>query len=212
MDPRVIDKKLQILQELATQSVVPITAWQARTAEHVAPGEYRYEGGWSRIAVPARFPAGKTVFLKAQAAVPASVTVADSYLSFGFQDMEGMLSIDGKPYAGLDANHLRVPSPARGRHVLEAEFMSVPGVYCQPGLAGHFGVFASASLVAVNRQIETFCREVRFAFETARVSDDPRRKPLLEAARSAGLMVQAITCSSLAMAVADVNFMAGFVP
>jgi len=145
MDPRVASRKLEILQGLATKSAVPIDRWQARTAEHLGPGEYRYDGPWRGIDLPARFPAGRTVFLRAEATVPPSAAPADSYFRFDFQDMEGLLSVADEPYAGLDGQHSRVPVPRRGRCALEAEFLSVPAAYHRPDFAGRCGVFACAA-------------------------------------------------------------------
>ena len=194
MDSRIVGKKLQILQSLATECTVPVTGWQARTADHRGPGDYHFDGVWKPLTqLRARFPAGKTVFLRAQLSVPPSIPLADSYFQFDFQDLEGLLSLDGEPYAGLDSNHMRVPVPGRGRHTLEAEFMSMPAVFHVPELAGKPSLFGGASVGVVNRDIEALCREVRFASDTARISADPRRKPLLEAAVEAALLAVDLT-------------------
>ncbi len=193
MDPRIIGKKVQILQGLATETAIPIAGWEARTAEHLGPNEYRYDGDWAAVELPARFPAGKTVFLRAQALVPASTRLADSYFRFDFQDLEGLLSLDGTPYAGIDWPHGRASVPAKGRHALELEFMSVPSVFHQPEQASKSGVFGGASLVTISRDIEAFTCEVRFAFEASKAVADPRRKPLLEAAVEAALLAVDLT-------------------
>ena len=193
MDYRVVDKKLQILRELETEFSQPIKGWQLRTAENPATGEYKFDSSWQRSETPARFPAGKTVFLKTRITVPESVELADTYLSFGFEDLEGLISIDGEPYAGLDALHDRVPVPRTGALKVEIEFMSMPALWRAPELAARCSVFWGGDIRVINRKIEQLYYDVRFAWETAKVSTDPRRKPLLEAAIEAALLAVDLT-------------------
>jgi alpha-mannosidase len=193
MDDRIIAKKLQLLQGLAVTANLPLTGWEARTADHVADDKYAQTGAWRPAILPASFKAGKTVFLRTNIAVPASVPLADAYLSFEFQELEGLLSINGQPYAGIDWGHARVALPARGRLRLEIEFMAVPSIFHAPELASRPGVFAGASIRVVSRPIEAFCWDVRFAWETAKVIADPVRKPLLEQAIEAALLAVDLT-------------------
>ena len=193
MDPRIINKKLQILQGFAVKEQFPITGWQARIADHLAPGQNRYDGGWAKVKLPARFPAGKTVFLKAQMTIPAGLPLANAYFRFDFQDMEGLLVLDGVPYAGLDGNHRRTPVPHKGKHELQAEFMSVPAIFFAPDQATKSGVFNGAAVCVIDREIEAFCCEVRFAADTAKFITDPRRKPLLEMAVEDALLAVDLT-------------------
>lgn len=193
MDDRIIDKKLQLLQGLATAFSRPIEGWESRTADHAAIGVYAHEDTWRKAVLPALFRAGKTVFLQTCVLVSKSAPLADAYLAFGFQDMEGLLSINGQPYGGLDGNHMRVALPARGRLRLQIEFMAVPSVLRAPEHASKSGVFSGASVCVVSRPIEAFCWDVRFAWETARVITDPRRKPLLEQAIEAALLAVDLT-------------------
>ena len=132
MDYRVIGKKLELLRQLATLNVLPIADWQSRTAEYPAAGDYQFDGDWAPCALPACFSAGKTVFLQSHVTVPSSFPPGDSYLNFAFEEMEGLLSIDGEPFAGLDGNHHRVLLPRQGELALALEFISVPGSYQHP--------------------------------------------------------------------------------
>ena len=193
MDHRIVTKKLQMLQGMAAEFVAPVPAWQYRTADHLAPYEYVFAHDWRRAKLPLQIPAGRTVIVKGQASVPRTAAIADTYLSFSFQDMEGILRVDGKAYAGLDANHMRVPVPKHGRIALEAEFISVPAVLHLPELASRSGCFSGASICTADRVIEAFCYDVRFAWETARLITDPRRKPLLEEAIEAALLAVDLT-------------------
>jgi alpha-mannosidase len=193
MDPRIISRKLQLLQELAVEFSSPVEGWQVRKAQYQKMDEYRYDGPWEKTPLPARIPAGRTAFFKTQVAIPAHVALPNAYLCFRFQDMEGLLSIDGKPYAGIDWAHLRVPIPKKGRLNLGIEFMSVQSFYRAPELAGQFGVFSEASVQTVNRLIEGFCYDIRFAWETTKVITDSRRKPLLDSAIEEALLAVDLT-------------------
>jgi alpha-mannosidase len=197
MDSRIIEKKLELLQALAAERVLPITGWQARTADFLAPGDYRYDGDWADVALPGRFPAGKTVCLRATVTVPGDTPLADCYLVVACQAMEGLLSVDGVPYAGLDDNHRRVLVPRAGELALACEFIARPEVYFLPGVAGEAGTFLGASLTSVNRAVEALCHEVRFAWETAGVLTDVRRKAALAAAVEAALLAVELTLPRL---------------
>ena len=157
MDHRIIWKKLELLRELATLSVLPIEGWQACTADYPTAGSYVFDGDCTATELPAYFPAGKTVFLKARVTVPDCFLLADSYLCFSFADMEGLLSIDGEPFAGLDGNHLRVPVPRYGELALEIECMSVPWSYQHPPTPGQHSTWFGGTLKQVSREIETLC-------------------------------------------------------
>ena len=87
---------------------------------------------WSKHA---GFEALKTVFLRASVEVPTPTAPnGRMYAQFDCEELEGMLSVDGCPYAGIDRNHKRVPAPAPGGHALEIEAISVLRAYCQPEL------------------------------------------------------------------------------
>ena len=193
MDQRIIDKKLLILQGLAVRPERELKGWEARTADHRAPGEYKYDGGWTNLALPARFPAGKTVFLQTRIEVPKTLPLAEACLQFDFDEMEGLLSVNGAAYAGIDTWHKRVRVPGHGRQDLSVEFMSVPQVFYDPGRAAATSRFGGGSLCAVNSEIEAFCCEVRFASQTANISSDPRRKALLAAAVESALLAVDLT-------------------
>lgn len=193
MDDRIVNRKLQILRGLACESSHPIEGWRFRTADFAAPQEYRFDGPWAGASLPAKFRAGKTVFLKARANVPASASPADTYLTFGMADMEGMLSIDGQPYAGMDFAHTRIPIPRTGRMEIAAEFISVPTSYHMPEHASKMGEFHGISIATVDRGIEALYYDVRFAWETAHTLADTRRKALLDDAVEAALLAVDLT-------------------
>ncbi len=134
MHQNIVHSKLNTLRSLAVERSWPVGGWRARTAVHLGPGQYEFDGPWKKVSLPFSAPAGKTIFLEAVATAPAGLDLKNAFLDFAFDDLESLLSIDGKPYAGVDWGHRRVQVPRRGRMKLEIESMSVPVVYWDPGL------------------------------------------------------------------------------
>ncbi|HEY3396883.1 MAG TPA: alpha-mannosidase [Armatimonadota bacterium] len=197
MDRRIINKKLQILEGLAVTATVPVGDWEVRTADYLAPGDYRYDGDWAPVSLPASFAAGKTVLLRGEVTVPAEFELADTYLSFDFAEFEGLLSFDDAPYAGMDWQHHRVLVPRGGALELNLEFMSQPAIYCHPETLSKPGQFSGGQLVLVDREIEAFYYAARFAAETAEVVSEPRRRGLLDAAVEAAMLAVDLTLPRL---------------
>jgi alpha-mannosidase len=193
MDHRIVQKKLSLLESLAVDDSVAMEGWQARIADNPAPGEYVFDGDWIDVELPASFKSLNTVFLRAIANVPASFALANTYLSFQQQSMEGLLRIDGAAYAGVDDNHKRSLAPRAGRLAIELEYHSVPHALFHPEQSPTKGIFSGASVIAVNREVEALCHDVRFAFDTIRIITDPRRKQLLENAVEASLLAVNLT-------------------
>jgi alpha-mannosidase len=193
MDDRVVSKRLQILSSLTVESSRPIGPWQVRSGDHLGPGRYAYDGEWAEAALPLYCKAGKNFFLRSQIAVPSDLPLKDTYLALNFGQMEGMLSVNGRPWCGLDPAHGRVLAPGAGRWELELEFLSVPGLYSKPWFTTLRGQFEGAQLVVINRQVEGLYYDVRVAAEVAAAINDERRKALLSAAVEQALLAVDLT-------------------
>ena len=111
MDERIINRKLAALQSLSLRTIAALDSWQIRLADHKAPGQYEFVGAWRKESIPMAFPAGRTAFMRSYVEVPADAAIADTYLAFGIENLEGQLSIDGVPYCGLDGHHARICVP-----------------------------------------------------------------------------------------------------
>jgi len=193
MDNRIVDKKIDILKSLISNSSLDIVGWKARTADNPAPEEYVFDGDWVDVELPAYFPAGKTVFLKSRAVVLDEAPIVDTYISFQIDHLEGLLRIDGVPYCGIDMNHLRVQVPRTGALELELEFNSNPEALYHPALAVIPGQFKAAVVCEANRNVEGLIFDLQFAIETSRTISDPRRKKLLAEAVEAALLAVDLT-------------------
>ncbi|HCN10437.1 MAG TPA: hypothetical protein DIT01_21110 [Lentisphaeria bacterium] len=180
MDPRIVTRKLETLRAFAVEEVKTLPAWSRRTALHLEPGRYAFDGKWERTAIPDRIAAGRTVFYRTTLRVPAALPRDDAFLFFDLDDLEGQLFVNDEAYAGVDANHLRVPLPAGKSLRLVLEFLSVPKLFCKPEIAAKTGCFLGARVGVVDRAFEALCDELQFAFEAISVCSDERRKALLE--------------------------------
>ncbi|MCD6289975.1 MAG: alpha-mannosidase [Anaerolineae bacterium] len=193
MDPRIIRMKLDILHRRAIVRAWPISPYEARTADHLAPGEYRYDGDWAPVDGEGRWPAGKTVFLRADVQPPDEVPADQLHLAFNGEGLEGMISIDGRPYAGIDANHTHVHIPHARPFHLEGEFIAVPRVMCLPELASEQGRLRWIRLEQVDEAIEAAWYDLRFAWEASQVVKDKRRQQRIARALEDALLAIDLT-------------------
>jgi len=182
MDERIIVKKLEIVRALAVEQSVGIASWEARTAEHLGPDDYKYLDDWHAVPQLSRWPAGVTVFLRTEVTVPEGWDPRRTMLNFGFEALEGLLRVDGAPWSGIDSNHARCPVPRDGTLALTLEFDSVPRARCEPHLQGSTGTFTGGSLQLIDPQVEAAYYDLRFVFEACSAIEDGRRRELLEAA------------------------------
>jgi len=195
MDYRIVKAKIEALCSRVADKTWPIGPWQARTANFPAIDRYEYDGAWSKVELPARFRAGKTVFLRAGVNVPAAMPLKDLRVEFNFRDMEGLLRVDGTPRAGIDKFHTWTTLPRTGRHELLLEFASVPSFYQDPSLLREFSQFDHARLVWVNRTVEGAYYDLRFLWEAETSEPNDRRRRLLHGILEEALLMIDLTVS-----------------
>lgn len=193
MDSRIVTRKLAILRSAAVEELSTLSGWSSRTAMHQGPGAYAYDGPWKKTALPDRIPAGRTVFYRASVQVPVSARPGQAFFVFEIEDLEGQLTIGKDAYAGIDANHRRVPVPRRETLDLLLEFLSVPQLFCHPERACDEGRLAGVQLCRIRSEIEEFCADVQYAFEAIDVCPDTRRRELLGEAIEAALLAVDVT-------------------
>jgi alpha-mannosidase len=193
MDDRIIRMKLDTIRRSAITGRWPIGPWQARTADFIAVGEYRFDGDWVEIIGEAFWPAGKTAFIRMAAETPPGAPVESLFIQFDVEGLEGLLSVDGRPYAGIDANHLRVAVPHAGRLELTAEFVSLLASLHRAELRRERGRLREAAFVQVDQAIEAAYFDLWFTWEASQFTKDARRKQLLHAALEAALLVVDLT-------------------
>ncbi len=215
VDERIIRAKIDAVGTRAIVGRWPIGGWHARTADNPAPGEYRFDGEWAAVPDESLWQPGATLFLRAETVLPAvsspgrgstsspgrgstpspgrGSTPPDAtlHVAFDILHLEGLLSIDGDPWAGIDAQHPRAAMPtgvssgrsaARPSRLLSLEFSCVPAAVHEPALLRERARFRDARFEAVDRQTEALWYDLRFASEAARAVKDERRRRLLEGA------------------------------
>ncbi len=187
MDSRIVQSKLELLHGVVATPIAAIEAWEARTADHVGPGEYQELGDWAALPLPADWPGLTTVFLRARfepRPVPAGATLC---LEIDHHDLEALLSVEGRPYAGIDDHHRRVPAPSTPA-ILEIEAVAAPSVRWEPRDAGNRGSFRGARLVALDEAAERAWLELDYARQTLDVLPPGRRRSRLERALEDALL------------------------
>ncbi len=193
MDDRIIRMKLETIRRSAVVARWPIGPWQARTADFRAVGDYLFDGDWVEVGGETSRPAGKTAFIRATADVPSGVLLEDLYIRFDAEGLEGLLSVDGRPYAGIDANHLRAVVPGAGRLQLEAEFVCLLASLHRPELRRERARLREVTLTQVDRAIEAAYFDLWFTYEASQFARDARRKQLLHASLEAALLAVDLT-------------------
>ena len=124
------------------------------------------------LASAAPVAAGLTVFLKSSVDVPEDWDLSRTFLTFGFDLLEGLLFIDDVPWSGLDRGRSRCPAPRSGPMELMVEFDSVPRVRVEPHLAQTTGGFDGGAVVGIDRDVEAAFYDFRFAFETFKAMEN----------------------------------------
>ena len=196
MDPRIIKKKLEIIADRQVAETWPVRDLQVRQADYSAPGRYTYDGDWAALKDGYTWwPAGKTVFLRGTIDLPQDDPESSCSLSVDCEGLEGLLRIDGKPYAGVDVNHLRIPLPPGGSFGIEMELVSLLRVFCDPSLKGEYACLKRVRGERVRPEVTAAWYDLRFAWQVWEVLPDSRRKQKLHEALEAALLEVDLTLS-----------------
>jgi len=193
MDRRIIEAKLERIRQRAIRMRWPIEMWQARTADHLMPGVYQYDEEWTAVGRDTFWPAGKTLFIRREVVVPEDAPLGELRLVFEIEDLEGLLRIDGRAYAGIDVNHTQVALPANGSLNVEAEFICVPRSLSHPELRTERARLRGAQIAWIVPEIEAMWYDLRFYWEASEHCSDDRRRSLLHAALEDALLAIDLT-------------------
>ena len=190
MDPRIVQKKLEILEQKEIVESRQIGGWEARTADYRAPGDYMFDGDWVKADGQSLWPAGKTVFLRFELNIPDDTPDDCLFLRVDAEGIEGLLSMGGVPYAGIDSEHPNVMIAARGMQEAEIEFVSLLRSLCEPGLKEEFSRVKQIRLVEIDPRVKEARYDFAFVRDTAgALPDSGRRSLILKALEDAMLAV-----------------------
>jgi alpha-mannosidase len=193
MDDRIVRARIEALRARAVVRSVPLGGFQARTALHTAVDAYTEDTAWADVTFPAAWQAGRTLFLRAQVTLPAPGAGERAYLAFDGRLLEGLLSVDGVPHAGVDGPHPRVPSPPAGPHLLEAEMTCVPEAFHTAAARRERASLAGAAWISVDAETEGLAWDAQYAGEASKAVRDARRAALLDSAVESALMAVDLT-------------------
>jgi alpha-mannosidase len=168
MDRTIVETYLKKIYESMFESVSVIGGWKYRLADYVSQGEYEMKSEWREVTGKEVFPSGITVLMETSWKVPEVIhknIAAIDYLFLKVNDFEGLVSINGKPYQGIDMNRDRL---------LLAEWMKGKILKISLELYDRIksaDIFEKPMLIAsytaaVNQKIESFYYDLKVAWET----------------------------------------------
>jgi alpha-mannosidase len=102
-----LETMLKKLSAVMIDEEYPINGWRMRNARYIRPQSYEYLGDWKSIDLGDKWVVDPemTVFFSAQLKLPPELRDKNLYLNLKVGG-EGLLSINGKPYHGLDKNRI----------------------------------------------------------------------------------------------------------
>ena len=186
MKRETIDTKLALFQEALSYSLCELGPWEVRPAEHVGPGKYDFCNDWQPMNSSVSWKALTTVFWRTRYEPQTAPAEHEARIRFDIHNFEGMASLDGVPYCGIDGNHGETMAPQRAGELM-IEGLSVPYARAVQKALSQSGTFSGVSLVAVHRKAEQAWRHIKFAVDTVRIESDCRARELLKTATEEAL-------------------------
>ncbi len=169
--------RIKEIEDVVIAGSRTLDGWQVRNARFIDSCQYDYICDWRMLNngdIWAR--QGETAFIKRKITVPGDWTgrrVALELLTGG----EGLLSINGKPYHGVDDNrgYILLASEARGGEEFDCEIEIKTGGYWEylPENPSTPYVLSSARLIAIDRAVEESYFDFKVAYDSAAGVKDP---------------------------------------
>lgn len=162
-----IQQFLDLIRPRIHPVTVELSSWKVRHARHLSPGKYQWvDRDWKPTRPGERWGGeGLTGFFRTTFTVPASF--AGKPLMFDmFLGGDGILRVDGKPYAGLECFHREIILTQRAeagrRYKLEMEICVDHQV-----TPGPVHTFQYARAVTIDHEVEEFYWDFQAAFLAA---------------------------------------------
>lgn len=187
----------EISENVISESIV-LNDWQVRNARYIRPGEYEYLNDWKSLDTGDVWAKqGETAFIRKTVIIPQNWEGHRTGLELSIGG-EGLLSINGVPYHGVDNNrgYILLTPKAVGNERYECEIeiktggyweyipadLSIPylvdikyspdGFLCGEVLPVNPKIpylFTSARLMAIDREMEEICYDFKIVHESAGV-------------------------------------------
>lgn len=167
-----ISRRIASLSAMIYSDPYDIREWRYRTARLTGPGRYEgLEAGWGRISL-GEYWGGEdaTAFFEAELAIPDSHAGDDIVLDIFLDGGEAQLSVDGRPYQGLDWHRSIIPfseyAQAGRRLKLEIEAFIINYPYDERRKdARELHRFERARLLRKDAELEAACHDLTFLFD-----------------------------------------------
>ena len=177
MNEAILNKKLDLLDGMVQRSSEKIQNWKYRTAKYKTPEDIEFTSKWLEFKDGLEFEPLTTVYFKTTYTIPADKNYFDINLVYG----EALMSINGKPYAGIDKNHTTVPikEELKGVRVeIEIEMIAFLDHICRPDLYETAKI--SFNCAEHNEDVKGLVIDLNLLRETTLVVRNERRRLLLE--------------------------------
>ncbi len=167
-----IQRQLEYLEKFLLYDAIEIRTWDYRRARLVGSNEYEYlDGKWGTIDVGDQWGGyDVTGFFRKVLTIPHSHAGPDTFLDIDMDGGETQLSINGRPWQGLDWYRSLVPLgdfAQTGRELeleMEAFIINHPYDERRRDEREHHR-FAKARLVKLDRKIDGFLYDARFVLD-----------------------------------------------
>ena len=190
MDSRIIKTKLDIIYKKRVVESRRIEGVEARIADYVSPGDYTMLSEWRPLAEGDRWDAGKTVFFRFRIDVPQTDDNIRAILHIDGMGLDGLLTLDGIPYAGADVNHSDIPLESGTMYKAELEAATWIRALHDPDYVDEQAWIKNLDLRLIDTRIEQTWYDLSFAYEASEaITDKRRRASLLQVIEDAMLRI-----------------------
>ncbi|WP_420640748.1 alpha-mannosidase [Candidatus Leptofilum sp.] len=177
-----IERHLARVEAFVIYDHIPLTEWQYRRACLVGANEYEHlDTDWGTIKVGEQWGGADTTgFFRKMVTIPASHAGQNTYLDIDLDGGETQLSINGRPWQGLDYYRSLIPLGDYAQAGRELELAMEAFIINYPYDARRhderdYHRFSRANLVKVDRKLEAFLFDARLvldAYQSYWQSDD----------------------------------------
>ncbi len=111
MDQQMVHAIAWALKERTQVSYTPVSGLEYRVANYLSPENYEFLTDYQPLTDDTVIP-GPTVFIRGKVNVPEEILSGPDYRDYFKIDIprrEGILTVNGEPYHGIDGNRTRVP-------------------------------------------------------------------------------------------------------
>ena len=167
-----IERHLTRISSFVIYDSIELTRWEYRRARLTGPGSYQLlDDDWDVIEVGERWGGpDTTAFFRKTIVIPESHAGPDTYLDIDLDGGETQLSINGRPWQGLDYYRSLVPLGEFAQAGRELELEMEAFIINYPYDARRhderdYHLFRQANLIKIDREVEAFLFDARLVLD-----------------------------------------------